>query len=33
MTGFTGMPVVSRPTAQDAGHEDHSAYDAVIVSS
>jgi hypothetical protein len=33
IAGFTGMPVVNRTTAQAAGREERSAYDAVIVSS
>ena len=33
MTGFTGMPVVNRTTAQAAGRQLFSAYDAVNVSS
>jgi hypothetical protein len=33
MAGFIGMPVVNRTTAQAAGREERSAYDAVIVSS
>ena len=33
MTRFTGMPVVNRTTAQAAGRQPFSAYDAVNVSS